>query len=571
LEHLDTIHDSPSHIYHSALPFSPSSSWLYKHCSAELSKEVKVLNGLPAEWGKCSCTVFFNSPICALSFRNNTIAVGSKSGNITILDAITGNQAAVLSIYKYISIQTPQAVGSIIFSSDGKLLVSSYMVHIRIWDMQTGGVIMLIDECSASVSISADCTRIASVSENQVHLWDTQTGEFLQAINQETDVTHVSFSPKAPQCLLSICGNRVQQWDTNGHKIGPTYDGSYVAFSPDSAQLVLCHEKVVTVQDSSSGVIVAEFHVPGGNICCCCFSPDGRLVAIAVNHTAYVWDISSSEPHLIETFIGHTESIISLVFSSSSSLISASEHTSVKFWQIGVLPENSAGNDPMSTYLTSADIKSITLQSTDDITITSDSDGVIKIWEISTGLCKASFPTPAKHFHKGDVQLINGRLVFVWCEDSKINIWDVEKEVLSTIHTPSAVEDLRISGDGSRVFCLLDTLVQVWSIQTGEFLTKVSLGGPLNSGHLYVDGSRVWAYHSPKSEGPEEQLTIMQHVMERHLGTRKLVSQGWVHCCGMLANPGFTCESLHPVVVLLLFPGRFEEPFYLPLPPFSNF
>jgi hypothetical protein len=28
LEHFDIIHNSPSHIYHSALPLSPSSSWL---------------------------------------------------------------------------------------------------------------------------------------------------------------------------------------------------------------------------------------------------------------------------------------------------------------------------------------------------------------------------------------------------------------------------------------------------------------------------------------------------------------------------------------------------------------
>jgi len=50
LEHFDKIHGSSSQIYHSALPFAPSSSWLCKHYSTELSKEIKVVKGLPVGW-----------------------------------------------------------------------------------------------------------------------------------------------------------------------------------------------------------------------------------------------------------------------------------------------------------------------------------------------------------------------------------------------------------------------------------------------------------------------------------------------------------------------------------------
>jgi hypothetical protein len=36
----------------------------------------------------------------------------------------------------------------------------------------------------------------------------------------------------------------------------------------------------------------------------------------------------------------------------------------------------------------------------------------------------------------------------------KINVWDVEKgELLHTVHGPSWLEDIKISEDGSRVFC----------------------------------------------------------------------------------------------------------------------
>jgi len=145
----------------------------------------------------------------------------------------------------------------------------------------------------------------------------------------------------------------------------------------------------------------------------CCFSPDGRLVAVTVRHTAYIWDITGSEPHLVETLIGHANFITSLVFSSPSSLISASYDQSVKFWKIGTPSTDPVETDLKSTPLTSTPIKSITLQAKDGIAISSDSDGEVRIWDISTGIFKAFFQTPAKDSYYRGARLIDGRLIFV--------------------------------------------------------------------------------------------------------------------------------------------------------------
>jgi WD40 repeat protein len=158
-----------------------------------------------------------------------------------------------------------------------------------------------------SVSISADCTIIASgSSDHTIRLWNIQTGECQHVIRQEDTVWYISFSPTDPKHLISMCNDKLWQWDTNGHQTKPPFDGSCIAFSSDGTQFVSCYESVVTVQNSDSGVIVAEFQVASSDIQCCCFSPDGRLVAVASGNTAYVWDITSSDPHLVETFIGHT-------------------------------------------------------------------------------------------------------------------------------------------------------------------------------------------------------------------------------------------------------------------------
>ena len=97
LEHFDTIQNSPSHIYHSALPLSPPSSWLYKCYIEEASPMVKVVMGLPAGWGTCFQTTLLDSCPQTLSHHNNTIAVGSGAEDIIIINAMTGSQSAVLS------------------------------------------------------------------------------------------------------------------------------------------------------------------------------------------------------------------------------------------------------------------------------------------------------------------------------------------------------------------------------------------------------------------------------------------------------------------------------------------
>jgi len=491
LEHFDTICNSPSQLYYSALPLSPPSSWLHKYYPAELLRVAVMIKGAEAGWGKCSRTVILDSHTWVLSYWNNTIAFGSVEGNITIIDAITGSQMGVLS-------GDLTEVGCLVFSADGELLVSgSGEKTVKLWDVQTGGIVKTFyghTKFVLSVSISADCTMIASGSvDNTIRLWDIQTQECLWIIEQQGHIESVSFSPTDPQHVISISCGEVRQWDVNGHQIPPTYDGTHIAFSPDHTQFALCNGQVVTVQSSDSGAIVAEFYVANDNTSYCCFSPDGRLIAAAADRTAYVWDVTNPDPHLVETFIGHTDKITALVFSSPSSLISASWDYTVKFWRIGALSIDPVIADLGSILSTSLSICSVSLQARAEVAISCDNEGVVKIWDISTGLYKESFQTPAKDCSWRDVQLIDGKLIMVWEKNKKIYIWDINNgEFLQTVDVPlSRYCGLRISGDGSKVFCLVDESIQAWSIYTGELVGEVKLEGYWYFDPLQMDGSRI--------------------------------------------------------------------------------
>ena len=449
----------------------------------------------PAQWGTCIRTLFDVAATSNLAYWNNNIATtGPAECDIIILDALTGSQMAVLSGHTH-------SINSLTYSSDGTFLVSgSNDKTIKLWDVQTGGIIKTLcghTDMVYSVSISADDTMIASASMDQtICLWNIKTGNCCTIRDYANTVT---FSPTNSQLLSSSSSGTIQLWDINGCKIGSPVPGDGVAFSfsPDGTQFVSWKEGIATVRNTDSKSTVVEFNL-GSGAGCCCFSPDGRFIAVAADYTIYLWGIAGPDPCLIQTFTGHSSFITSLVFSSTYNLISASGDKSIKFWQIGVSPTDPVLPDSKSSPFTSASIKSVSLQTRDGLAFSVDSAGIVKTWDILTGCCEKSHKTQIERVEHADVQLINNRLIIVWTEEleQEINVWDAETGKLQTINTPSGyTQDLRMIGDGSRVLQLCEDSILAWDIWTGESLCEerlVSDDGRFDA--LRMDGSKVWIH-----------------------------------------------------------------------------
>ena len=524
LEHFDAIKDSPFHIYQSALPLCPTSSWLYEHHSVKLSQGVKVVKGQAEKWGKCFRTVPLSSTPRALACWKALIAVGFGSSDdqhhsrIVILDAITGAHLSIIS-------GDVGWVSSLTFSPDGTSLVSGGLSGVvKLWDVQTGGIVKTFHGHTknvTSVSVSLDCARIASGSwDNTIRLWDMQAGECYCVIDRHSDFVHsVSFSPMDSQLLISASrDNTILWWDVNGCQVGPTYEGHNVVFSSDGAYFVSYVESVAIVRTSNSGAVIAELWVPSDVFECCSFSLDGKFLAGAAGNTIYIWDITGSDPCLVETLVGHTKLIVSLAF--SPSLISLSWDRSVKFWQSSASLMASVATVSGSTPLSSASILGITLQTNESTAISHDSAGVVKCWDVTTSLCKATFQAPVLNSTLGDfwgdMRLINDRLIFVWYSDPNVHIWDTEKVGPPlVIDAPSEFRDTSpvISGDGSKVFLLIDKFIRAWSVRTGELVGEVELedeveladGVGSRRGSItgyFVHGQRVWVdFGGTKTQG----------------------------------------------------------------------
>ena len=454
------------------------------------------MKGLPAAWGICLRTVSLGVGGYEISYWNNTVAIATSHRDITILDAITGIQTAILSGHA-------DEVNSVTFSSDGRSLVSgSDDKFVKLWDIQTGGAIKTFSghtRAVRSVSMSVDAATIASGSfDRTIRLWDTQTGGCLHIIGPNGDVYSVRFSPTNPQHFLSKFNGKIWQWDTSGNQAGLTFEGYHAEFSPDGTQFVSCSQQLIIIRNLSSGAVVTKFPEMDKEATFCYFSPDSKMVAVTAGGTIYVWNITSLKPYLVGTFIGHTNQVTSLAFSSPLSFISVSHDQSVKFWKISAQSIDLVETDSEPEPFTPITIMSITLHAKDNISITSDSDGMVRTWDIFTGVCKASFQTPAKGADKRGVQLVNGRLVLVWYTNKKTKIWDIEKEeLLFTADAPSGLEDIKISEDGSRFYSIGAREIQAQSVQTREVLGKARIKFiEYNVATLTVHGSRVWVHYT---------------------------------------------------------------------------
>ena len=515
LSSFDTIRDAPINMYRHILPFCPSYSWFHKWYTPESLQEVKVVKGRPDRWGAHTRVVSFPHDANVLVFRKDIIAVGLSSGDITILDAVTGSSRSVLSGHT-------NTVMSLALTLDGTLLVSgSFDDTIKLWDVQTGGIAKTFHGQAHALSISPDALTIASGSTSGVYLWDIRTGKCRHIINTvltSDRVTCLDFLSTVPGRLVYISGGLVRWRGTNGGETGPMTSGHHIAFSSDTNRFALCDEGPPTVRDTVSGTIIATLHSPGRDFNCCCFSPSDKLVAGIANTTVYVWDITGI-PRLVETFTPDSNSIFSLAF--SFSLVSMHSDGKLRFQQIDGDSPDSTSRNTESTEYPWANIIYTTLQA-EGVAISLDLAGTVLRWNLSTGLPEFLLQIPETLKYVVGVRLTNGILIVVFQGPSgnrwKISTWDVRtgkrlsRKSLSgdcsALNPVSVLDRLErgpifnggfgVSQDGTTFFAVNWEEIRTWSITTGESTDQLNrrIRTPPSSTpfSIELDGPRIWVH-----------------------------------------------------------------------------
>ena len=295
----------------------------------------------------------------AFSPDGKMLASSDFNGVIWLWDIDTGEHRQIRTSHKI--------VDEVMFSPDGRTLVSSRQGDIRLWDVATGEFKARLEDTTGTNNIvfNSDGTILYGVSRNELRLWDPDTGKITMRLGVSSYRPLSAFSPDG-QIIATAGGNdyTVQLWNLQNGQLknalvgNPKYvkgimisDGvpklvnyatkrvESIAFSPDGRTLAVASDNEIIFWDSNTGerkVALTE----KGSFYSLLFSPDGRtLAARSYAHKSesgiYLWDIDTTDirkSKLRHTITGHNRETNSITFSPDGQFLATGHEYLVRLW-----------------------------------------------------------------------------------------------------------------------------------------------------------------------------------------------------------------------------------------------
>lgn len=449
-------------------------------------------------------TLGYTDPVISVAFSpDGQRLAASSTSEMIIWDLITGD--------KLLNIK--DAVHSVAFSPDGKQLAAGNINGlIDILDAETGSQLLLLSghsNIAMAVKFSPDGTQIASASlDGTAKIWDAETGqELITLAGHVVGVTSVDFSPDGKSVATSGGDNTARIWDItpSGSKELVTLSGRQFRnanYSPDEKWIVTAsfEDGVVQVWEVESGLEILNINAHVGRVNQAVFSPDGKQIATSgADNTVKIWDADTGQELFTITGFGDGSigngahpGVLDVAFNpDGNKLATASGDGAAKIWdsQTGVELLSLEGNgSPLSRIQFSPDGSLIATASEEpDLTaqlrvfdansgseiwrqtiqqtrvwglafdpkgeriVTAGGQGVIKIWETSTGEELIDIPDYTASAGNAIFSPNGSRLAIVGGDG--LQIWDIEaKEKVLNLQIHSGwIWAVSFTSDGSQL------------------------------------------------------------------------------------------------------------------------
>ena len=295
----DAIKRSTPHVYHSALVWLPTSSFIRALYQDQLAMQVKVLNGLDTSWDACIRLIPSGDihPMTSVVFSHRGHLIAGCSGTLVrILEAATGVCLATLAGHE-------GGVLSVTFSFDDVFLVSgSEDATVRVWDVQTGGLFAKLEGHTHPVySVASSPTQAIAASgalDLTVRLWNLSSdGRCYGTLSGHSSFVRSVCWLDTDRFVSGGDDNKVKVWDVKSGQCLKTFDEHsqpvcFVASSPGGSKIASgSDDSTICIHDARISDAMPTISVDYG-VRSVCFSLDGETIVYTTDTSVVVWDLA---------------------------------------------------------------------------------------------------------------------------------------------------------------------------------------------------------------------------------------------------------------------------------------
>jgi len=413
-------------------------------------------------------------------------------------------------------------VGSVAFSPDGKQILGSFGIPMRLWDTETGELIREFlghGSYINSVAFSSDGKLALSSAwrENSFRVWEINSGVEIRRFEGHSGIVRaVTLGPDNRFALSASADDTVRVWDlANGAEVktlpGHTDDIFATIYSPnmDDGYLIASagDDDVVRIWNAQTRQQIVKLEDHHQDVWTIAFTPDGsKLVSGGEDNVARVWDMETFEELLI--LEPHDNWVTTVAVSpDGKTVLTGSNDQKVRLWDIetGELIQTYAGDggqlrsvvftadgtqflsgadegrlfdietgEVVQEYVDHADrINSAAFNSDSSLLVTGSADATIRLWETQTGKLLTVFEG-----HSGQVRTVmfspDDQTILSSSADATIRLWSVNGLELRIFRGHDTwVNQASFSPDGDfAVSGSWDDTIKIWHIHSVEELIE---------------------------------------------------------------------------------------------------
>jgi WD40 repeat protein len=423
------------------------------------------------------------------------VALSADGKSVAVL---AGNRASLwdtASGEKVRDLKANADVRSLALSPDGKTIAlgcwepadrNPEMGAVSLLDAATGKERLALKGYANCLAFSLDGKRLAtSRSDCTVRLWDTETGQPIAPVTGHTDaVTQVAVSVDGKTIVSAGDGGTVCLWDAAGtlklsRQLQPGF-GTYAGFG--SVRITPDGEVLATPGSTPYGpsrptrpilwdvrtgkdLLTLEPLGLGGPVCPVQVSPDGRTVAIGIENTVALWDVSTGEEWL--RLRGCEGPVYTVAFTGDSKGLATYERPEmrdgqvrppcIRFWDVQTGRQlQKIASDRMASLLALSD---------DGKLCATGFGSEIALWDVGRGVKLHSLRAPGPTVHALAIAP-DGKTLLAGDAQGAIFIWDLKtgQPTRKLTGHRGAVRAMTFLGSNRLVSASSDTTLLIWDL-----------------------------------------------------------------------------------------------------------